>query len=197
MQVHCRKIEKKKNLKDIFFYQRAAKEGKPDVMILAKEATRVEVANDTANVVDLVQGRRYEIFPGQPKYTQAEFQSYRLRLENDKDVKFESGDVEALSTSKLFSKANDPVVRSELGWRLFGPFTIIIALMLSVALSEVSPRQGRYYRLIPSIFIFASLIVLMIAIKTRISKGELDIWAYPVALLVYAIAAALFSRKQN
>ena len=32
-------------------------------MILAKEATRVEVANDTANVVDLVQGRRYEIFP--------------------------------------------------------------------------------------------------------------------------------------
>ncbi len=56
--------EDRKNLKDIFFYQRAAKEGKPDVMILwQKEATRVEVANDTANVVDLVQGRRYEIFP--------------------------------------------------------------------------------------------------------------------------------------
>ncbi|MCG9494366.1 LPS export ABC transporter permease LptF [Acinetobacter pittii] len=189
--------EDRKNLKDIFFYQRAAKEDKPDVMILAKEATRVEVANDTANVVDLVQGRRYEIFPGQPKYTQAEFQSYRLRLENDKDVKFESGDVEALSTTKLFSKTNDPVIRSELGWRLFGPFTIVIALMLSVALSEVSPRQGRYYRLIPAIFIFSSLIVLMIAIKTRISKEELDIWAYPAVLIVYGVAAALFSRKQK
>jgi lipopolysaccharide export system permease protein len=35
-------------------------------MILAKEATRVEMANDTANVVDLVQGRRYEIYPNQP-----------------------------------------------------------------------------------------------------------------------------------
>lgn len=97
-------------------------------MILAKEATRVEVANDTANVVDLVQGRRYEIYPGQPKYTQAEFQSYRLRLENDKDVKFESSDVEALPTSKLLAKTNDPVIRSELGWRLFGPFTIIVVL---------------------------------------------------------------------
>ena len=53
------------------------------------------MANDTANVVDLVQGRRYEIYPNQPRYTQAEFQSYRLRLENDKDVKFESDDVEA------------------------------------------------------------------------------------------------------
>ena len=106
--------EDRKNLKDIFFYQRAAKEDKPDVMILAKEATRVEVANDTANVVDLVQGRRYEIFPGQPKYTQAEFQSYRLRLENDKDVKFESGDVEALSTTKLFSK--QMIQSSEVSW---------------------------------------------------------------------------------
>lgn len=80
---------------------------------------------------------------------------------------------------------------------MFGPFTIIIALMLSVALSEVSPRQGRYYRLIPAIFIFSSLIVLMIAIKTRISKEELDIWAYPAVLVVYGVAAALFSRKQK
>ncbi|RPE47638.1 lipopolysaccharide export system permease protein [Acinetobacter sp. BIGb0102] len=189
--------EDRKNLKDIFFYQKGNQPDKPDVMILAKEATRVEVANDTANVVDLVQGRRYEIYPNQPRYTQAEFQSYRLRLENDKDVKFESGDVEALSMSKLWEKRDDPVVRSELGWRVFGPFVIIVALMLAVALSEVSPRQGRYYRLIPAIFIFASLIVLLIAIKTRISKEELDIWAYPVVLLIYAIAAAVFARKQK
>jgi lipopolysaccharide export system permease protein len=189
--------EDRKNLKDIFYYQKAEREDKPDVMILAKEATRVEMANDTANVVDLVQGRRYEIYPNQPRYTQAEFQSYRLRLENDKDIKFESNDVEALSMSKLWQKRDDSVVRSELGWRIFGPFVILVALLLAVALSEVSPRQGRYYRLIPAIFIFASLIVLMIAIKTRISKEELDIWAYPVVLLVYAIAAAIFARKQK
>jgi len=189
--------EDRKNLKDIFFYQKATEDDKPDVMILAKEATRVEVANDTANVVDLVLGRRYEIYPNQPRYTQAEFQSYRLRLENDKDVKFESDDVAALSMSKLWQKRDDSVVRSELGWRIFGPFIIIVGLMLAVALSEVSPRQGRYYRLIPAIFIFASLIVLMIAIKTRISKDELDLWAYPAVLLVYAIAAAIFARKQK
>ena len=91
-------------LKDIFFYQRAEKEGKPDVMILAQEATRIEVPNDAANVVDLVNGRRYEIYPGTPQYTQAEFQSYRLRLENDKDVKFESDEVNALPMSKLWQK---------------------------------------------------------------------------------------------
>ena len=36
--------EDRKNLKDIFFYQRATQEGKPDVMILAKEATRAQFA---------------------------------------------------------------------------------------------------------------------------------------------------------
>ena len=189
--------EDRRNLKDIFFYQRAEKEGKPDVMILAKEATRVEVANDTANVVDLVQGRRYEIYPGQPKYTQAEFQSYRLRLENDKEAKFESSEVEALTTGKLWQNRNDPIVASELGWRMFVPLVMIVALGLAVALSEVSPRQGRYLKLFPALLIFASLIVAMMAIKTRVSKQEIGIWAYPLVLFVYAIAAAIFSRKQK
>ena len=189
--------EDRRNLKDIFFYQRAEKEGKPDVMILAKEATRVEVANDSANVVDLVQGRRYEIYPGKPKYTQAEFQSYRLRLESDKEAKFESAEVEALPTGKLWQNRNDPVVASELGWRMFVPLVMIVALGLAVALSEVSPRQGRYLKLFPALLIFASLIVAMMAIKTRVSKQEIGVWAYPLVLFVYAIAAAIFSRKQK
>ncbi|WP_288383006.1 LPS export ABC transporter permease LptF [uncultured Acinetobacter sp.] len=189
--------EDRKNLKDIFFYQRAQKEDKPDVMILAKEATRVVLDDDTANVVDLIQGRRYEIHAGQPKYSQAEFQRYRLRLENDKSATFETDKVEALPTTKIWNKWNDPVIASEMGWRIFGPFTIVIALMMAVALCEVSPRQGRYYRLIPAIFIFASLIVLMIAIRTRISKDELGVWAYPAALVIYGAAAALFARKQK
>ncbi|QIC61395.1 LPS export ABC transporter permease LptF [Acinetobacter schindleri] len=189
--------EDRKNLKDIFFYQRAEREGKPDVMILAQEATRVEVAGDTANVVDLVNGRRYEIFAGMPKYTQAEFETYRLRLENDKEAKFESAEVEALPTSKLWENRQDPVVASELGWRVFVPFAIIAALMLANALSEVSPRQGRYLKLFPALLIFASLIVALMAVKTRVSKEEMGIWAYPMVLIFYGIAAALFARKQK
>ncbi len=187
----------RKNLKDIFFYQRAEKEGKPDVIILAKEATRVEMQNDAASVVDLTEGRRYEIYPGQPRYSQAEFQSYRLRLENNDEAKFESSDVEALPTAKLWANRDDPVVASELGWRVFVPFSIVVALMLSVALSEVSPRQGRYLKLFPALLIFASLIVALMAVRTRVSKGEMGILVYPVILFCYGAAAMLFSRKQK
>ncbi|QIO10084.1 LPS export ABC transporter permease LptF [Acinetobacter lanii] len=189
--------EDRKNLTEIFFYQRAEKPGKPDVMILAKEAMRVEMNTDAASVVDLTLGRRYEIFPNSAKYTQTEFETYRLRLESDKEAKFDSGEVEGLTMSKVIATRDDPVVASELGWRLFVPFTMIVALMLASALSEVTPRQGRYLKLFPALMIFASLIVALMAIKTRISKGEIGIWAYPAILAIYAIAAALFSRKQK
>jgi len=84
----------------------------------------------------------------------------------------------------------------------FGPWPLVaallgVALLLAVALSEVSPRQGRYLKLFPALLIFASLIVALMAVKTRISKEEMGIWAYPLVLMVYAIAAALFSRKQK
>ena len=189
--------EDRKNLKDIFFYQRAEKEGKPDVIILAKEATRVEMKNDNANVVDLLEGRRYEIYPGTPRYSQAEFKNYRLRLESDKEAKFESAEVEALPISQLWENRQDPVIASELGWRVFVPFVMFVALMLANALSEVSPRQGRYLKLFPALLIFASLIVALMAVKTRISKGEMGIMVYPIILVAYGIAAALFARKQK
>ena len=189
--------EDRRNLKDVFFYQRATGPDKPDIMILAKEATRVEAANETASIVDLSEGRRYEIFPGKPKYSQAEFQSYRLRLESDQEAKFESTEVEALPIGKLWQNRGDAVVDSELGWRIFVPFSVLVALALAIALSEVSPRQGRYLKLFPALLIFASLIVALMAIKTRVSKDEMGIVAYPLILLFYGVAAALFSRKQK
>lgn len=89
------------------------------------------------------------------------------------------------------------MVDSELGWRIFVPFSVLVALALAIALSEVSPRQGRYLKLFPALLIFASLIVALMAIKTRVSKDEMGIVAYPLILLFYGVAAALFSRKQK
>ena len=189
--------EDRKNLKDIFFYQASAKEGKPDILLLAKEATRIEIPNDSANVVDLKEGRRYEIYPNSVKYTHIDFEKYRLRLESNKEATFESAEVEALPTTKLWENRDDPVVSSELWWRVYVPFSIFVALLLAVALSEVTPRQGRYLKLFPALLIFASLIVVLMAIKTRISKDELGAWAYPGALLFYSSVAVLFLRKPN
>ncbi|MCH4247848.1 MAG: LPS export ABC transporter permease LptF [Acinetobacter populi] len=190
--------EDRRSLKDIFFYQKAKEAGKPDVIILAKEAQRVVSDVGHASVVDLHQGRRYSFIPGQAKYLQAEFETYRLRLEAEDDQEIEAQRLESMTMAQLWDKRQgNPVIMSELGWRVFGGFVIILALMLAVPLSEVSPRQGRYYRLFPAIMIFASLIVAMMAVKTRMTKGELGVWAYPVVLLIYTAVAWFFARKQE
>jgi len=67
--------EDRKNLKDIFLYQRSDRPDRPDAMILAKEATRIEMGDNAASVVDLVQGRRYEFYPNTAKYSHTEFQT--------------------------------------------------------------------------------------------------------------------------
>ena len=189
--------EDRKNLKDIFVYIKAEKVGKPDQLVVAKEATRVEMADQTASVVDLTQGRRYEIYPDTAKYVQAEFQTWRFRIENNKEATYDSNDVSALQMSKLWENRNDPVIASQLGWRIFAPFSMFVALALAVALSEVTPRQGRYLKLFPALMIFASMIVLLIAAQTRISRGEFGIWVYPAILMTYFVAALLFARKQS
>lgn len=190
--------EDKTSLTDIFFYQKSENPERPDVIILAKQARRVVSNNDSASIVDLYQGRRYSLVPGQPKYLQAEFEHYRLRLESEEHKEIETKRLETMTMSDLWQKRDSGnIILSELGWRIFAPFVIFIALMLAVPLSEVSPRQGRYYRLFPAIMIFASLIVALMAIKTRMTKDEIGIWAYPVILVGYMFVAWFFARKQT
>ncbi len=190
--------EDRRSLKDIFFYQKADKAGQSDVIILAKEARRVAAENDQASIVDLYQGRRYSFVPGQPKYLQAEFESYRLRLEPEDDDEIVAQRIESMTMYQLWQRrGQSDVVMSELGWRIFAPFVILLALLLAVPLSEVSPRQGRYYRLFPAIMIFASLIVALMAVKTRMTKGELGIWAFPAILMIYTVVGLFFAKKHK
>ena len=189
--------EDRKNLKDVFVYIRSEKPGKPDQMIVAQEATRVEMGNEASSVVDLFKGRRYEIYPDSAKYSQAEFQTWRFKIESNKQAKYDADDVTALPFSQLWKSREDAVIQSEIGWRLFVPFSMFVAIALAVALSEVTPRQGRYLKLFPALLIFASMIVIMIAVKTRVSKGQMGIWAYPTVLFIYLLFGAIFSRKQK
>lgn len=190
--------EDRQHLKDIFFYQKAKSADKPDTIIVAKEARRVSSMDDTVSTIDLYQGRRYSMIPGQPKYLQAEFENYRLQVEIKTDQKQKEQSLEAMSMWDLWQKyPGNPVIISELGWRFFAPFVVLIALILALPLSEVSPRQGRYYRLFPAIMLFASLVVALMAVKIRISKDQLGVWAYVAVLAIYTALAWFFNRKQD
>lgn len=189
--------EDRRDLQDIFFYERSALPSKPDMLIMAERATRVIDPTNRASVVDLIRGRRYEIYPGKPEYSHAEFATYRLRIEHQSDPELGTQRVEAMSMTALSKRLNEPVIRSEFGWRLSAPWVMALALIVALPLSQVNPRQGRYYRLFPAVMIFASLIVALIAVKTRIGKDQLGLWGYPVILIIYLVVGLLLSRRQR
>ncbi len=189
--------EDSRRLEDVFYYQAAKQPDKPDTMILAQSGAQVNQEDDKGSVVDLRQGRLYEVFPQKLEYSHSEFDTLQARLEPQQKEGNGRQSIEGMSLSKLFQHSNEPQALAELGWRLTGPFVMMLALILALPLSQVSPRQGRYIRLFPAIMIFASLIVAVMAVKTRVSKGDLGVWAYPVVMIVYVVVGLFLSRRQR
>ncbi len=189
--------EDRRDLQDIFYYQTAKEPNKPDVLILAQRGAQINPADNEASMVDLKKGRRYEIYPKRAEYTHSEFDSLQARLEHEQKSGLGRQRVESISMANLAKRLDEPVIMAEWGWRWSGPFVMIIAVILALPLSQVNPRQGRYIRLFPAVMIFASLIVAVMAVKARISKNDLGVWAYPAVMSIYLIVGLILSRRQR
>lgn len=167
-----------------------------DVIIVAKEAIRLIDPKRLNSIVELHQGRRYELQAGGLKYSAAQFETYRLNLNDAKTADILATATESMRTVDL-RKQGDAKALGELGWRLSVPFMILVAVILSLPLSEVSPRQGRFLRLFPALLLFVALVVGLLALKLRISKGVLSVWAYAGLIAFYLFFSLLLARKQR
>lgn len=167
-----------------------------DVIIVAKEAVRLIDPTRLNSIVELHEGRRYELKAGQLRYSEAQFATYRLNLNDAQAVDVMSTATESMRTIDLI-KQNDSKAHAELGWRLSVPIMILIAVILSLPLSEVSPRQGRFLRLFPALLLFVALVVGLLALKLRIAKGGLSVWAYVGLITFYLFFSMLLARKHR
>lgn len=167
-----------------------------DTIIFAKSATQVK-SDDGIMRLDLHQGRRYEVDATSKKYSQIGFETYRISLAAKKNDELRPMKIEGLSTSELLAKlnqdnkTNQSEIRAELGYRLSLPWLILIAVLLAPPLAQVRPRQGRWFKLIPAMFIFVVNVLILISLKEAITKEKVGVWAYPMAVLV-AVAFAWY-----
>lgn len=156
-----------------------------DTIIYAKSATQVN-SDDGVVRLDLHEGRRYEVDSTTREYSQVGFGRYRISLlansqKDPKDMK-----IEGVPTTALLHRA-DNEARAEMGYRLSLPFLMVIAILLATPLATVRPRQGRWLKLIPAIFIFVANVLILISLKETISKGKVGVWVYPVALSLMVV----------
>ncbi|UYZ72900.1 LPS export ABC transporter permease LptF [Moraxella bovis] len=176
-----------------------------DTIILAKSATQVPTASHDGSVVlDLHEGRRYEVDTASRQYNQVGFGRYRIHLTGKSDSQGRPMKIEGIATGELLSVRgvqgeitlknstfSPQQVRAELGYRLSLPFLMIIAVLFATPLATVRPRQGRWLKLIPAIFVFVANVLILISLKESIAKGKIGVYIYPVALVLF-IAFALY-----
>ncbi len=185
----------KTTLLNVFVHQNA--DNGSDVLIVAKQAVRLIDPAHLNTIVELHDGRRYELKAGQLHYSEAQFATYRLHLNDAQAAEALATPTESMRTADLLAHPKDAKSLSELGWRWSMPIMILVAVILALPLSEVSPRQGRFLRLFPALLLFVALVIGLLALKLRIGKGVLNVWAYAGLMVFYIVFSMLLARKHR
>lgn len=163
----------------------------------AEQSTDEKMGEPNITMLDLYNGRRYQLGENNLAYNQVAFSHYRITLESPNKKAQDNLEIEAQSTLSLFNKLPDRTALAELGYRIALPFVMIIALMLAIPLSKVNPRQGRWLKLLPSILLFATSVVAIMSLKGSVAKEKVGVWVYLVVLLLYALFAVYVYNKNK
>jgi lipopolysaccharide export system permease protein len=157
------------------------------ITVLVAESGRQEIQEDGSRYLILENGYRYDGEPGEADYRAIRYDTYGVLLPKP-EVAIEASEREATPTLELFG-SDDPAMQAELQWRLSLPLLVFIATLLAVPLSKVNPRQGRFLKLLPAIFLYMADLGLLIAARGALDKGRLPAalglwWVHGVFLCV-------------
>jgi lipopolysaccharide export system permease protein len=141
------------------------------ITVLVAESGRQEIQDDGSRYLILENGYRYDGEPGEADYRAIQYDTYGVLLPKP-EVAIEASEREATPTRELLG-SSDPRMQAELQWRLSLPLLVFIVTLLAVPLSKVNPRQGRFLKLLPAIFLYMAYLGLLIAARGALDKGRL------------------------
>ena len=160
-------------------------------IVKAKFGTRFFDEQTNTQYLRLEKGRRYEGRPGYADFRVIDFDRYQIKLDPP-DILKSAGKLKALSTLDLWKK-KDVASRAELQWRFSIPLLVPIVALMAIPLSRVNIRQGRYLKMLPSILLYLSYLILLSNAKVAIEKGKInaDLGVWWVHGLFFLIAIVL------
>ncbi|MFI8747158.1 LPS export ABC transporter permease LptF [Pseudomonas sp. NPDC077186] len=141
------------------------------ITVLVAESGRQEIQADGSRYLILENGYRYDGEPGEADYRAIQYDTYGVLLPKP-EVAIEASEREAMPTRELLG-SDDPRLQAELQWRLSIPLLVFVVTLLAVPLSRVNPRQGRFLKLLPAIFLYMAYLGLLIAARGALDKGKL------------------------
>ncbi|ADZ92813.1 permease YjgP/YjgQ family protein [Marinomonas mediterranea MMB-1] len=191
-------------MNNIFLSDFVRKNGRDiPVQTIAKNAEQIRLETEGGlNYLIFKDGVRYEGTPGAANYRIMEFDTYAIRLEDKAPGTIDKA--YAVPTTALFNSDN-PKYIAELHWRIALVIMIPILAIIGVSLSQVNPRQGRFFKMLPAILLMIVYLGLLIWGKTALEKGKIPLhlglwWAHGtfaiIAYLLFLQFNQTFSRKK-
>ncbi len=165
--------------------------GAPPRVILAESARPAVDPATGARFMRLENVLRYDGEPGRADFAVARLDAQAILLPEPAGLEAEPEE-SALPTAALFGAAG-PARRAELQWRLSAPLLVPVVALIAAALSRVSPRQGRYSRLVPATLVYVAYFLSLEYVRGRAADGALPaalgLWGAHLAFAAAGLAA--------
>lgn len=166
------KAEDTNELKNIFIAEEAVKANTPisPKTIIAAQLGKV-IEKEGFWYLELQKGHQYKSVPGEKNIEVLHFEKYGKLL--DSEPMATSAQYHRNTPTMQLFHASQPSYVAELQWRFSVPLTAPILAIWGLCLSRVSPREGRFGKMLPAILIFITYFQLLSLSKRWISAGVL------------------------
>ncbi len=186
-------------MRGVFISERQRRrDGTPESVVTRAEGGYQTQDPDTGSrFLVLADGERYSVDPGRYQAERLTFETYAVRL-SQADGMRELDSPEYATTGELF--ADDSLeAQAQLQWRLGLPLMVFILTLLAMPLSRVNPRQGRFAKLLPAIFLHVAYLSLLLAALDAIGRGSLParVGMWPVHAGFLALGLLMMVRAQR
>ncbi len=181
-------------------FQRHIRNGKTHIDVAARADTRNEA--DGASFAVLKQGTHYTGQPGDADYQVIKYAEYGMLLPEPQDLVYPL-QIKAQPSLTLL-ESGSPEQLAELDWRIAIPVASFIITLMTLPLSQTSPRGSRYAKLGLAILLYLVYSNLLGVGTVWISKGTMPVWLgttwvhlLALALLYLLLKKSRFIGKRN
>lgn len=167
------------------------------VVTRARRGYQVTGASGEQRFLVLEDGQRHGLVPGEHAAEQLDFERYRVAL-GEPTPRERLDSLEYASTPALL-KREERRAKAQLQWRAGLPLMVFVLALIAQPLSQVNPRQGRFARLLPAIFIYVAYLSLLLASIDLIGRGDWPVvpGVWPLHAAFLCLGAGLIWRSQG